>query len=339
MKDKTIIWDGEKITRPGIYAGVPLDIYHSQTICDGPSVSSSGLRRVLEENGGSPAHFYAEWSGNPNQIDLPEKKVWTFGRACHHLMLGQPNFAQEFVFRPEELPDKNGILTEWQGNKTVCRQWLLQAAAGGARWDDARKKWTRDAMQGPLTVLLGEDVQHIRGIAQALERNSIVQQGILNGHIERSMFWKDKRTGLWIKIRPDAVPTDSGDYADFKTTISVQWPDLVQAVSSCAYHQQAALIAEGSEICVGLKMHSFTLVFAEKKPPYCVRPVVLRGDDIALGGRQNRRALSIISFCLRANRWPGPGEDDVTHVDLSARYAETAKANCDVYAEDQERAA
>jgi hypothetical protein len=41
-------WNGATITSPGVYSDVPLDIYHSQEICDGPSVSSTGLRRVLE---------------------------------------------------------------------------------------------------------------------------------------------------------------------------------------------------------------------------------------------------------------------------------------------------
>jgi PDDEXK-like domain of unknown function (DUF3799) len=339
MKDKTIVWDGKQITKPGIYADIPLDVYHSQEIADAPSVSSSGLRRVLEENSGSPAHFYCEWSGNPQRVEAPDKKAWAFGRACHHLLLGQPNFAREFVFRPDELPDKYGIITLWHGNKDVCRQWLAQAAAGGARWDHQRGRWTRDAKQGPLTVLTGEEAAHVRGIHAALTENSIVQQGILNGHIERSFFWKDKRTGIWLKARPDSVPTDSGDFADLKTTISVQWPDLVRTVSALAYHQQAALISEGSEACAGIKMHSFTLIFCEKKPPYCIRPVVLRDEDIALGARQNRRALSIIARCMNAKRWPGPGEDDITHIDLSERYAETAKVNCDVYTEEAERAA
>jgi PDDEXK-like uncharacterized protein DUF3799 len=331
MKEKTRVWDGKKITKPGIYKDVPLDDYHSQDICDGPSVSSSGLRRVLEENNGSPAHFYCEWSGNPERVEQPDKKAWIFGRACHHVMLGQPDLQKWFVFRPEEVPDKYGILTSWHGNKDACKQWLAQAAAGGALWDDARKRWLKAKGQGPLTVITGEDVKHICGIAETLKLNSIVQQGILNGQIERSFFWRDKHTGLWLKARPDAVPTESGDYADLKTTTSVQWPDLVRTVSALAYHQQAAMIAEGSRACADLPMHSFTLIFVEKKPPYCVRPVVLRSEDIALGARQNRRALSIIAACLKANRWPGPGDENITHIDLSERYAETAKLNCDTY--------
>jgi PDDEXK-like domain of unknown function (DUF3799) len=341
MKDKTIMWTGGKITKPGVYAGVPLDLYHSQSICDGPSVSSSGLRRALEENGGSPAHFYCEWSGNPEQVELSDivKKHFAFGRACHHWLLAQPDFAREFVFRPEELPDRHGVMTTWHGNKIVCQEWTRQAAAGGARWIADRNRWVVDKKQGPLTVLTPTDAADIRGIAVALAKNSIVQQGILNGHIERSFFWQDKRTGIWLKARPDVVPTDSGDYADLKTTTSVQWINLMHTVSDYAYHQQAALIGEGSQTCAGIPMHTCSLVFCEKKPPYCVRTVILRDEDVALGTRQNRRALSTIAYCLRSKRWPGPGEDMINHIDLLPNYAETAKLNCDVYTEDSERAA
>jgi len=330
---KTQIWNGEKISTPGIYANVPLDVYHSQDICDGPSVSSSGLRRVMYENGGSPAHFYAEWSGNPNRIDPLEKKAWTFGRAVHHLMLGQADFAREFVFRPEEIPDKAGVLQSWQGNKMICRQWLAQAAAGGARWDAVHLTWVRDEKQGPLTVLIGEDALHITGIAKALMQHSYIYnkdqpgQGVLNGAIERSFFWKDKRTGLWLKARPDSVPTDSGDYADLKTTISVQLPEIAKAVTNFAYHQQAALIGEGSRVCADIPMTMFLLVFVEKKPPYCVGFNVIPDAHIREGEKQNRDALDIIAGCIKSGKWPGPHEGEILTVGLSDRYLQEAERN------------
>ena len=45
VKLKTIKWDGNQITTPGMYSGIPLDSYHRGDICDGASVSSSGLRK------------------------------------------------------------------------------------------------------------------------------------------------------------------------------------------------------------------------------------------------------------------------------------------------------
>jgi hypothetical protein len=330
MRKLTTVWDGKTITKPGIYANIPLEAYHSQTILDGPSVSSSQLRRVLEENGGSPAHMYCEWSGNPDYIDQENNKALVLGRATHHLLLGQAKFSEEFVIRPEEIPDQHGILVAWQGNKTVCRDWLARAAAGGLRWHAERHKWTVDPKQRPLTVVTGEDIETIRGMSQSLARHAIVKQGILSGQVERSFFWKDKATGLWLKARPDAVPTDSGDFSDLKTTISVQWKDLVKALSEFAYHQQAALVVEGAKTCANVEFNSFSFVFVEKKPPYCSRVVVLKPDYVALGMKQNRRALNVIATCIKAKRWPGPGDDDVSMIDLSERYRAEAEANCAV---------
>ena len=35
-----VIWNGKPITKPGLYAGIPMDVYHSPTICGKePSVS------------------------------------------------------------------------------------------------------------------------------------------------------------------------------------------------------------------------------------------------------------------------------------------------------------
>src|SRR6266446_951472 len=114
-----IKWDGKPINKAGLYVGVPMEVYHSQAICAGPSVSSTGLRRVLEENQGSPAHFWCEWSGNPDYIEAEETDALVIGRAAHLLMLGGPFFKSEFIVRPDELPNyKTGELRRWYGNNT-----------------------------------------------------------------------------------------------------------------------------------------------------------------------------------------------------------------------------
>jgi hypothetical protein len=44
---RTIKWDGNRITKPGIYHGLSLEQYHDPDVCDGPSISSSDLRRIF----------------------------------------------------------------------------------------------------------------------------------------------------------------------------------------------------------------------------------------------------------------------------------------------------
>lgn len=290
MKDRTIKFDYKQITKPGLYSGVPLDLYHGQKILDGPSVSSSGLRRLFSE---SPAHFYAEWSGNPNRVEPEDKPHFAIGRAVHHLMLGEPFFAKLFAVQPEEWVNGNGEINAW-GRGTGANKY--------------RDEWLAARAKEGRAVLKAEDVANIRGMAEALGRHPIIRAGALNGAIERSGFCKDKSTGLWIKVRPDAIPTDSGDYTDIKTTQSVLWEDLRRTIFDRGYYQQLALIRSGSRE-LGLPFTSATLIFVEKESPFAVRVVTLKDNDLDLGEKANRCALDAMADCLKRKHWPGPGGD------------------------------
>ena len=285
---KTIEWKAGPIRRPGIYAGIPLDLYHAKDICLEPSVSSSGLRRLFSE---SPAHFYAEWPENPNYEEPEDKTHFILGRAVHHLFLGEKNFGQLFTIQPEEYPDKTGVLKKW----TYQAQWCQV-------WRDRQRK-------ARLSILTQKDFDNIRGMAASLASHPIVEAGALNGQIERSIFWRDKATTLWVKIRPDAIPTSSVDFVDLKTTTSVKWLDIQRTIAEMGYHQQGALICEGAKRVLGIDRPTFTLIFIEKKKPWCVRVVTLKDNELARGEKQNRYALDTIARCLKSKRWPGPGGD------------------------------
>ena len=307
-----IAWDGRlPITQPGFYSGIPLKVYHSQKICPGPSVSSSGLRRVLEINGGSPAHFYAEWSGNPNMVEADDREAWILGRAAHHMLLGQPDFARYFVVRPPH----------WDSYRTKeARQW-------------------RDSVPKDQTILTDGEVKKIAGMAESLGKDVLVRgerartkdgkefyQGLLNGWVECSGFWQDRETGLWIKIRPDAVPPHSGQFCDLKTTLSVQRMDIDTTLAKYGYHQQGALLAEGAPICLDMVLESFALIFVEKmRPPHCVQVVQVGAEDLLTGHEQNHSAMRLIARCIRDNNWPGPGAGDVYEARLPEWYRKRAQ--------------
>ncbi len=291
MKDRTIKttpWDGKTITRPGLYSGISLELYHNAKICDGPSVSSSGLRKLVNE---SPAHFYAEWAGNPNREEPEDKAHFVIGRAVHHLILGEPFFAKLFAIQPAEyIDDKTGEAKKWTYTAKVCAAWRAERGREGK------------------AILPGTDVVDIRGMAESLGRHPIIKAGALNGLIERSGFYKDKETGIWVKIRPDAIPTDSGDYTDLKTTQSVKWEELRRTIADRGYHQQLGLIRTGMRM-LGFPFSSASLIFVEKKNPWATRVVTLKENNLDLGERCNRAALDSMAQCLKKNHWPGPGGD------------------------------
>jgi hypothetical protein len=293
---QTIKWDGHAISEPGLYGGIPLDTYHAANICDGPSISSSGLRTIFNE---SPAHFFVEWRGNPNRIESKESRALIIGRAVHHLILGEPFFAKLFAIQPEEYESEKGS-KPWNNNANDCKKWHA------ARHEEGR------------TVLLRQEVENIRGMAESLGAHPIIRAGALNGLIERSIFWKDHKSGIWLKSRPDSIPGDSGDFVDLKTTDSVQRQALVRTIGKFGYHQQGALVRQAAREVLGIENPTFTLVFVEKEPPWCVRVVTLKDSDLDRGDKQNRIALDQFAACLKSKHWPGPGGDreDAEYIEL-----------------------
>jgi hypothetical protein len=289
---ESIRWNGQKITTPGIYRDVPLDDYHRGDICDGPSVSSSTLRDLWNH---SPAHAWARSAMNPNRIEEKDSEHFILGRATHHLICGEVGFAEKFVIRPDTLEGE-----KWNGNRKDCKKWIV------ARHREGK------------TILTWANVEAIKGMAVAIGAFPLVQQGALNGQIERSFFWRDRETGWWLKARPDDMPNDSGDFTDLKSTVSVLYRDLQSTIGEYGYHQQGALIMEGAQ-ALGIEAASFTLIFVEKAPPHCVRAQQLRDEDIARGGKMNRVALRTFVECFTAGVWPGPGDgrDDAEYVDLA----------------------
>jgi hypothetical protein len=295
-------WDGKPIAKAGFYSGVGMSAYHSGRLCVGPSLSSSGLRTIFTR---SEAHFYDSWPLNPEyDPDANEEtEALILGRAVHHLLLGQPNFAREFVITPSETPDAKGKLQPWT-----------------LRFDSA-KKWVADRKAEGKTVLSPEQGVRIQGMALRLGREPLVKQGALSGLSEITMAWQDRETGVWLLSRPDVIPTDSGDFTDLKTLGYgvVDYPNLVRTIAEHGYHQQAALCAEGFEALIGEKLKSFSFYFVESKRPHCARMVMLRDADLVLGMRQNRNAMRRFVTAMNAGHWPGPGgtQEEVVSVDLS----------------------
>lgn len=288
---RSIRWQGERISTPGLYASIPLDTYHGN-IADGPSASSTVLRTIWDE---SPKHAWARSGMNPSRIVEEPSAAFILGRAAHHLICGDVGFAESFAIQP---PTLDGA--PWHGNRTEC------------------KKWTAARKREGKTILTDGMVESIRGMATELGNNPLVQAGILNGQVERSMFWKDKETGLWLKARPDVIPSDSGDYADLKTTESVLYRDLQASLGNYGYVQQAALVFEGAR-ALDLEANSFSLIWVEKKPPHCTRVQALRDEDIQRGLKMNRVAIRAFADCFASGKWPGPGDDhaDAEYVDLA----------------------
>jgi hypothetical protein len=283
------------VSADGWYDGVPLSVYHSAKITDGYSVSSSGLRLLWRK---SPRHFHAKWAYNPHADDADdESAAFIVGRAAHHLFLGEDDFALQFIERPEKI---TGLA--WHGNRLECKAFLDQQKAAGR------------------TVLTPNDVKVIRGMARSLadEPDAV---DLLRGAVEQTLIAKDPETGIWLKARPDVIPTSDGTFADLKTTESVVDYDLKTTLRKYGYHMQGALIWEACEL-LKLPFDGFALVFIEKKSPYCTRVIELTDDDLARGRLQNRAMIRRLAKCIESKSWPGPGKHDAEFFSIPKTEAE-----------------
>jgi hypothetical protein len=277
-KMDVITWDGKTISEPGIYAGIPLATYHEKKdLCDGPSISSSGLRTIISK---SPAHYWLTSPYNPERKPDKPTDAMILGRAAHHLFLGETGFTKQFAMRPPAFPD-------W---KTVAsREWRAQQEKAG------------------LVVLTPQDGEVITGMARSLKADPLIKAGLLASHVERSLIWKDPRTGIWLKARPDTIPEEQPfDFADLKTAASVLDEDLERAVGEYRYDMQAAIVGMGARELFGIVDASFALCFIEKSPPHCIsikqiKESVIRDAelDVAVG-------LAVFKKCLATNNWFGP---------------------------------
>lgn len=280
--------DGEKITEAGLY-DMPIGAYHSQC-ADGPSISSTGLRQILR----SPAEYWKGSELNPNRVEEETKEAFILGRAAHHLILGEQNFAGHFVVRPDEAPD--GRL--WNGNNLSCKEWLAGQAKAGK------------------TVLTPKQIETIRGMAGllpwqkgmtncGLANTPIVVAGALSGEIERSLIWKEGN--VWLKARPDAIPQDGNDFSDLKTTSKgMEDRELSNVEFERSYHVQGALVGMGAHAVLQRQMAGFHLIFVDTGNVHAVSVRTLDEADLVRGERAIFCALKIFERCLDSGIWPGP---------------------------------
>lgn len=277
-----IVWDRKTITKPGTYANVPIETYHGDTkLLDGFSISSSGIRQVDDR----PSAYWIHSPYNPKRVEKKASEALNFGKAAHHLLLGEAGFAEHFAIRPDTYPDrKTGEPKPWNMNADHCKAWVAEQYAAGR------------------IVLSNADIDVIRAMRDSLAAHPIVRAGALNGRVERSMF--AKVGGIWLRARPDVIPQHDGAFVDLKTSAAVDDDSLARTIFDRGYHVQGAVVRM---VCRELKLpfESFVLAFLEKTAPFEVRFKEVQTQDLDLGERQARAAIRIARECLRRNVWPG----------------------------------
>lgn len=279
---------GEKVLEPGIYE-IPMNWYHDDC-CAGPSISSSGLRTIVSK---SPLHYwdtsYLNKERAEDEEDEQETEFLRIGRAAHTLLLEPATYRGLFVERPS-------IFTSWQTK-------------------DA-KRWRAEHQAEGYTVLAPHEIQRVNGVVAALRRHPLYAQGLLDGDIERALIWRDEKTGVWLKSRPDAIPRGSNILADLKVTIDARTRAFGRNLFQNGYDMQMALAGVGMWELLRRPIEEYVLVPVESKRPHAVRITPIAHADIMRAMSLLRHSLNTFAACFAAGDWPA-FEDDNTHVGRS----------------------
>lgn len=273
-------WDGKKITKPGIY-DMPMSVYHSDC-CDGPSVSSTGLRTFVLK---SPLHFwdtsYLNPDRDPDDPDEIEKEHFRIGRAAHWLMFEKAAFDAHIAVRP----------TTWDS-------WRSKDA----------KEWRLDAMREGFTVMTPDEMDRVHGVVRSLTRHPLYQQGLLGGAIETSIISKDEKTGIWLKSRPDSVPIAEA-FTDLKVVADAKPEVFERSIRDLGYDLQMALAGICHEKVTGKTIDQFWLVAVESRRPFPVHVASISTAAVYWARIKLRTALDRMAECLKTGEWPAFDED------------------------------
>lgn len=260
------------ITSAGLYPDIDINRYHRDAnLCDGPSISSSGLKMVAE----CPAKYWAFSPYNPKRFPPKETKAFDFGKAAHALVLGEPEFKAHFIISP---------------------------------YDDFRSKEAREWREiQTKTIVKADDFTIVRDMTAAQRINAAVMNAFVDGKPEQSLIWKDKETGIWLRSRPDWLPDDPTLrwIVDYKTAVSIEPRKLSVDAFKFGYPLQAAMQIDAVEIILGVKPVGIGHVVQEKTPPYLADLRLFTAEQLDIGRTIYRRALRRFADCMETGIWPG----------------------------------
>jgi hypothetical protein len=275
------------ISSPGIYDLTPEE-YHADP-CEQPSLSSSGIKRLLSS---SPASF-ASW--HPRLTRWPDRVRDTtdaqdIGAIAHCVVLGK---GTRYI-----VGDPSDHLTE-KGQK--AQTWAAKSAA----------QWKADREADGFTVITRERSARAETAAQAMKDLIAREYGDWPlGESEQTVIWRGETTSdgpIWCRAMLDHLSRKHLLILDPKfTDLPIDDRSIQRKAATEQWHIQQSFYTEGVETLAPNTRGrwSFRFVVAELNPPYQVRFVDLPESWIAVARGRIDRAAGTFAQCLKNNEWP-----------------------------------
>ena len=253
----------------GEFLGLTSHQYHQEL----PHFGRSQLVMALR----SPAHLKASLE-HPKTVT----EAMQLGTAIHTAVLEPELMEEEIAFLPGNLNRRTNAGKEEYAT-------FMEEHAG-------------------MTILPDASKQLVSDVAAAVRSCPAAQLFLGQGDAirEGSYLWRDEKTGLPLKCRPDLYLPSKKIVVDLKTTTDARPGAFSQSVARLGYHVQAAHYLDGVNAVRGDgAAEQFVFLAVEKDPPYGVLVGALDAEDIERGRDACRRGINRVAWCLENDKWPG----------------------------------
>ena len=267
----------EKIETPesGIHFDVPFEDY-----LQWDAVSNSRLKLASR----SLAHYKAGFQGNSDSPAL------RFGSLVHAGRLEPNTIGERYAVMPDFKNDPRN--TDKNGNRSYYK----------TSWVTEQQDLWRKANQGRQEVSQKE-YDDMLGIVKGLCGNQDALAALGGpGHVEASILWRDRLTGLLCKARFDKLNSLHGLFADLKTTQDAA--DFEKHLINFGYHRQCAFYQDGFETLTGEKLTPW-LVAVDKSSPFLSRAAPVFEDLLIEGRAEYCHDIQLVADAKVAGEYPG----------------------------------
>ncbi len=225
--------------------------------------------------------FYALESAKSYKCALETKFATTddmeLGSACHTA-----------VFEPDEMPLR---VVVWTGK-----------VRSGKEWDKFEN------VNHDKTILTASQYARLLKVRDSVQSHQAVQAVVTaNGRRELSMRWHRDEDGITLDCR-GRMDFLSDRIWDLKTTFDISDDAIGRTVCRLAYHMKLAAYRDGVRSNTGEEM-PLGWIFAQTRPPYDARVVLLEGAELARGQELWREACATIARAQVLDRYDGISEE------------------------------
>ncbi len=236
---------------PGIY-DIENEDYHN----------SNGLSRsALLTFKKSPLHYWSEYKKD----SLKKEKTtaaFIFGNALHTHILQREIF--DDLYLVADKPDQ--------------------------RTKNGKDDWAKIQEQNiGKTIISSTIFEEIKNLSDAFFGNDLAKRFLDGAQVEKSIYWKDCKTNILCKARPDIwLPSIIGD---IKTTTDASPRAFQRDIMKYGYHIQAAMGQDGIYHITKKMIETFVFIAIEKQYPYAIGIYELDKESIEKGREEYKSIL------------------------------------------------